>query len=270
MKVTLISYTPDAKEVLIFTKNTRLRMTGLGLEEIKSWPEEKKDAELAYMRGTIQSSWEFCDYMFQIEDVTRAFTHQLVRHRVGVSFAQQAQRAVDMQGFTYDTGPSIADGGHRQNVYNLGMRHIDQVYSDLLEDGANSQDARGILPTNIHTNICMKINMRALHEMSLKRLCVKAQGMFQDFARMAIARVIEVHPWAADFMKVQCAWNGTCLFPTFPVSDCPVKSIVYDPTTTEAYGGGHPGTLVQIEDRWRTVRAEAQPVIVADLPKVAE
>ena len=40
MKVSLISYTQDAIEILIFTKNTRLRMAPAGLDEIKSWPEE--------------------------------------------------------------------------------------------------------------------------------------------------------------------------------------------------------------------------------------
>jgi thymidylate synthase ThyX len=83
VNVTLINYTPDALETLIFTKNTRLRMSATGLDEIREWPEEKKAKELEYMKNTIQSSWEFVDYVFLISDVTRAFTHQLVRHRVG-------------------------------------------------------------------------------------------------------------------------------------------------------------------------------------------
>ena len=50
--------------------------------------------------------------VFMIEGVTRAFTHQLVRHRVGTSFAQQTQRAVDMsEGFDYlATGGCDKDG----------------------------------------------------------------------------------------------------------------------------------------------------------------
>lgn len=260
MNVSLLCCTPDALEVLLFTKGTRLRMSATGLAEIKAWPEEKKLKELAYMLGTIQSSWEFVDYVFMIEGVSRAFTHQLVRHRVGTSFAQQAQRAVNMSDFEYITGPSIMADKERRTEYRDIMEQLSNRYADLLDMGANPQDARGVLPTNISTNIVFKANLRTLHDMALKRLCVKAQGEFQDVMRAIVAEVNRVHPWTRAMLKVECAWNGTCLFPTFPVSDCPVKPLVFDPETGEAYGGGKPASLPIIEERWRTVRAEAQPV----------
>lgn len=247
MKVTLINVTPDALETLIFTKNTRLRMSALGIEEVKAWTPEQKQAELDYMRDTIQSGWEFVDYVFVIEEVTRAFTHQLVRHRVGTSFAQQAQRAVDMSGFTYETGPSITEypvsdypgrEGFNQakGVYDETMEYINQGYQSLVAMGVKGQDARGVLPTNIHTNIVFKANLRTLHDMALKRLCVKAQGEFQEVFRALVAEVVRVHPWAAAFLRVQCAWNGTCLFPRLPVEECEVKPFVYDHRTGQAYG----------------------------------
>lgn len=275
MKVTLINHTPDALETLIFTKSTRLKMAATGLAEIKAWPEERKLAELAYMLGTIQSSWEFIDYIFLIEGVTRAFTHQLVRHRAGTSFAQQAQRAVDMSDFEYiTTGPmNLRDDPppteyewDAAGVYCMAMEGIRQAYNKLSEMGVPAQDARGILPTNISTNICFKANLRTIHDMGLKRLCVKAQGEFQNVFRALKAEVVRVHPWAEQMIKVQCAWDGTCLFPTFPVADCPVKKFVFDPKTGEAYGGGKVSPLPVIEQVWRDVRAEAQP----GLPKEAQ
>ena len=42
--------------------------------------DEQKEEELKYVFGTIGSSWEFVDYIFLITDVSRAFTHQAVRH----------------------------------------------------------------------------------------------------------------------------------------------------------------------------------------------
>ena len=83
MKVKLVNYTQDAKDLLIFTKNTRLLNVEDAYQEIKDWPEDKKQAELDYMLQTIKSSWEFVDYTFEIRDVTRAFTHQFVRTRTG-------------------------------------------------------------------------------------------------------------------------------------------------------------------------------------------
>ncbi len=262
MKVTLINYTPDALETLLFTRSTRLQMSQEGFEEVKKWPLAKAMEELEKLRNTIQSSWEFIDYIFTIEDVTRAFTHQLVRHRVGTSFAQQAQRAVDMSGFTYETGPSIEQGAGLA-TYQSAMEIIKSAYHHLVHhDHANPQDARGVLPTNIHTNITFKANLRTLHDMGLKRLCVKTQGEFQNVFRAIREEVINVHPWAKDFIKVNCAWSGTCCFPTFPVDDCYVKRFVHNPLTPGiAYDGGAPAELDKIEGIWEENRSEAQPIV---------
>jgi flavin-dependent thymidylate synthase len=266
MKVTLINYTPDALETLLFTKSTRLKMSTTGIEEIKAWPAEKKQAELDYMLGTIQSSWEFVDYIFLIEGVTRAFTHQLVRHRAGTSFAQQAQRAVDMRDFEYITTGKLKDGPLGAIAYHRAMSDIKDAYDEMMEYGVPAQDARGVLPTNIATNICFKANLRTIHDMGLKRMCVKAQGEFQDVFRALKEEIVKVHPWAEQMIKVQCAWDGTCLFPSYPVEDCPVKKYVYDPKTGASYGGLTPASLPVIEQVWRDNRAEAQP----GLPKEAK
>lgn len=258
MRVSLVSYTRDAVELLIFTKSTRLKMSPGLLAEITAMTPEKKQAELDYMRGTIQSSWEFVDFVFLIEGVSRAFTHQLVRHRHN-SYAQQAQRAVDMTDFAYVTGPSIELNESNKIIYDETMADLSEVYKTLVALGANKQDARGVLPTNIATNIIVKANLRSLHDMALKRLCVKAQGEAQDVFRAMVAAVLEVYPQFKDWLKVWCATYGTCCFPTFPVSDCPVKPIVYDPVTQQAYGRGRPGSLERIEAVHGEMRAEAQP-----------
>lgn len=266
MKITLINHTPDAVSILLFTRSTRLKLGPGGFDEVKNWPTDKKIDELEKLRNTIQSSWEFIDYIFCIEDVTRAFTHQLVRHRIGTSFAQQTQRSVDMGDFTYLTGDSIKRNfeegyNHVEDIYEDGMLHIKQTYHKLIEKEVNPQDARGILPTNIHTNIIFKANLRTLHDMGLKRLCVKTQGEFQNVFRAIVREVVEVHPWAKDFIKVNCAWNGTCCFPTFPVKDCPAKAHVFDPITLKSYGGWAPSSLNYIEALWNDNLTEIQPKI---------
>ena len=68
MKVKLISYTNDAVNVLLFTKNTRLMNDEDAYEKISKWEWEQKQAELDYMLKTIKSSWEFVDYTFDIRD----------------------------------------------------------------------------------------------------------------------------------------------------------------------------------------------------------
>ena len=117
-------------------------------QEIKDWPEEKKQEELDYMLKTIKSSWEFVDYTFEIRDVTRAFTHQFVRNRLG-SYAQQSQRTVDMEGFGYYTPPAILEEPRAKELYDDAMKEINQAYQRLREY-VPAEDARGVLPTNIH------------------------------------------------------------------------------------------------------------------------
>jgi len=267
MRVSLLNCTPYALETLLMTKSTRLKMSGSSLDDVIHWDEARKMKELAYMLGTIKSSWEFVDYIFLIEDVSRAFTHQLVRHRVGTAFAQQAQRVVNMSDFDYVTTGTIRDDqtGDLQDQYNVTMTNINDGYQELLALGANPQDARGVLPTNICTNIIFKANLRTLHQMCGERLCVKAQGEFQDVMREIRKTIISVHPWTEPMLRVYCATNGVCCFPSY--HECPIQPGVFNPDTGLRYDlavscGGMPipaYTKQDIHDLWEVTRAEAQP-----------
>lgn len=222
MKVSLFDYTGNetanpadyAATRLIFTKSTRLNMSPGLLDEIKAWPYEKKMDELTYMANTVPSSWEFCDYSFIIEGVTRAFTHQLVRTRTA-SYAQQAMRVLDMgsgPGWSYATGPTIDNtpcvdydvgmpDSSKVEVYRSAMEDIDHAYKRLIASGVAVQDARGLLPTNILTNICMKLNMRNFIDLAKKRSSSRVQDEYRSVIEEMKARVLEVHPWTAVFMN---------------------------------------------------------------------
>jgi flavin-dependent thymidylate synthase len=217
MKVELISYTPDALTLLLRTKNTRLTHG----EDPASWTEEKRREHLEYMRDTIKSSWEFVDYTFNIEGVTRAFTHQLVRTRTG-SYAQQAMRVVDARGQEVVVPPSVMARRTAVDQWHFGIEGMMDAYGWMIDNGVPAQDARGILPTNITTNIMAKFNLRTLHEMAKLRLCTRTQGEYQDVFRAMRGEVIKVHPWAEEFLEVFCVAHGTCCFPRYGKAECPV------------------------------------------------
>ena len=198
MKVQLISYTDDAVNLLLFTKNTRLMNDDDAYSQIAEWPNEKKQEELDYMLQTIRSSWEFIDYTFNIRDVSRGFTHQFVRTRQA-SYAQQSQRTVDMSGFGYYTPPRIAENEVAKALYDQAMKDINDSYQALREI-VPAEDARGVLPTNIHTNIVAKFNLRTLSEMAKSRLSPRAQGEYQEVFKLMVSEVVAVHPWAEPFL----------------------------------------------------------------------
>lgn len=200
MKVTLMNFTPNAREMLVFTKSTRLNVTPGLMDVIKMYDEKKLQKELDYMVDTIKSSWEFVDATFCIEGVSRGFTHQFVRNRLG-SYAQQTMRILDMGDFDYITGPSIAGDERLQAMYDAAMAQISVVYKELIKSGAKIEDARGILPTNISTNIIAKFNLRALSQMMLSRASNRTQDEYRQVLDAMYAAVVEAEPWCASFLR---------------------------------------------------------------------
>lgn len=275
MKVTLIRYDADALDLLVATKQTRLSFESDSLAEIRDWPHERKLKELNYMLGTIESSWEFADYVFLITGVSRAFTHQFVRTREG-SYAQQSQRTVDMSGFEYLATGALGEEGApvirrtesepRDGVpgeYDISMMEIDSAYRELVARGIPPQDARGLLPTNVATAIVGKFNLRTLSHMAGLRLCTRTQGEYQDVFRAMRAAVVAVHPWAEPFLRVHCARHGVCAFPHY--EECPIKGPVFNPDTGRRWEDSDesarrlPATRAEIQESWVQLRYEAKP-----------
>lgn len=235
MQVKLINYTQNALETLLYTKNTRLQAEA-SIEDVVAWSEEKKLKELDYMLKTIQSSWEFVDYTFEITGVSRAFTHQLVRTRDG-SYAQQSQRTVDMSdsfdfvmpdnmdNYNIEMHGSFLDRGEEflQNV----VDGIKSNYRMMVDSGVPPQDARSILPTNTATNIIAKFDLRTLSHMAKTRLCTRTQGEYQKIFKAMKAEVVKVHPWAEKFIRVYCSAVGVCQFPNY--KECPIKPDIFNP-----------------------------------------
>jgi len=211
MKVTLLEFTGKgsanetwrAADLLIFTKSTRLTMSPGLMDDIASWSQERKLQELEYMANTIPSSWEFVTYDFLIEGVTRAFTHQFVRTRTN-AYAQQTMRVLDVSegwGWDYLTGPSIAEDSKRDFDYEVAMKVIDNTYKGLIKDGAKIEDARGVLPTNILTNIVCHTSLRTMAETAQKRSSPRTQGEYRDVLEAMKLEILKVHPWVNLFFE---------------------------------------------------------------------
>jgi flavin-dependent thymidylate synthase len=207
MKVSLVDYTGAgtsdpasyAASVLIFTKNTRLLMSPALLTEILSWSHPRKMKELEYMAHTLPSSHEFVHFTFLIEGVTRAFTHQLVRTR-NASYAQQAMRILNVKGWEYDTGPTIQACDPCLDRYKEAMNDIATAYDYLIEHGAAVEDARGVLPTNILTNIVMGINMRNFVALIKKRSGPRIQSEYRGVLDQMKDLTTGIYPWLSLFI----------------------------------------------------------------------
>lgn len=199
MKVTLIDWQPDAADKLIFTKQTRLNMSATLMDEIREWPWERKEQELEYIANTIRSSHEFVSYTWLIEDVSRAFTHQFVRSRLG-SFAQQSMRINDMADYKFVMPKRLQGATAIQDRIDMHNRLTKTCYRQLRERNIAPEDARSILPTNIATNIVARFNLRAFADLATSRAGGRTQDEYRDVVNGMIDVVLEVHPWASMFI----------------------------------------------------------------------
>jgi len=206
MKVRLIDYTGKgqahdyAARLLIFIKNTRLSQSEEELDRVMN---QLSGAEMAQqlpeIAMTIRSSWEFINYTWMITGVTRAMTHQFVRSR-HASFAQQAQRVADMSDFEALMPETVSNNGEAE-LWNSMMDRIRGAYQKFRNVGIPAQDARGILPTNVLTNIIAQFNLRAFAELVGKRENIRAQGEYAEVVRLMKEEVLNVHDWALPFLE---------------------------------------------------------------------
>ena len=206
MKVTLIDYTgidhPDplyAARLLVYTKSTRLTQGEETRNKIASMSVETLMDELDYVANTIRSSWEFISYTWEVIGVTRAYTHQQVRSRHG-KYAQQAQRVVDMSSFETLMPQTVIDKG-RTAIWKDVVSRIADGYRTLAADGVPAQDCRGLLPTNVLTNIIVNFDLRNFADLCGKRENLRAQGEYADVVRAMKAEVLRVHPWTKSFLE---------------------------------------------------------------------
>ena len=203
-KVSMIWFTGKGNEdeqyyaarLLAYTKNTRLQMTPDGFDRFMNMPKEQLDKELLYMSNTIPSSWEFVDVIFSINNVTRACAQQITRTRTA-SFAMQSQRVTDMSEVSYHIPESVCD----KEDYSFRMRSSIENYQEAVAEGETLEDARGLLPINVHCNIIAKYNLRSLVDLLRARDSIRVQGEYQSVARQMRDAVFEVWPWARPFFE---------------------------------------------------------------------
>jgi len=185
-----------AARILAYTKNTRLQMTPEGWEEFRQMPIEQLQKELLYMSNSIPSSWEFADVTFAINDVTRACAQQITRTRTA-SYAMQSQRVTDMRAASWH----VPDSVRSKSMYNFKMKSNILNYKLSLDSGESMEDARGLLPMNIHCNLIAKYNLRSLVELLRARDSLRVQGEYSLIAQAMRAEVFKIWPWAEPFFE---------------------------------------------------------------------
>jgi thymidylate synthase (FAD) len=144
-------------------------------------------------------------FEFGIAGVSRAFSHQFVRHRMGISFEQQSQRYVTFKGgeFPYTVPESVKKAG-MEDEYNAAFDDVAELYDKLIAKGVPAEDARFVLPNATNTNFKVTVNFLEFLHIADLRLCTRAQWEFRKVVAMMRAEIMRKFPELARYVRPKC------------------------------------------------------------------
>lgn len=189
MKVELVAYTPNPVE-------TCGRAGGI------CHAKEEKEDYGAFVRRIVtlghESVIEHAVFTFRVDGVSRALTHQWVRHRI-CSFSQRSQRMVNESeaGFVFPLMDYLDPVTQIEATYLMGesFKRSQSRYNHLLVLGVKKEDARYVLPNACETAMYWTVNARALRNFFKLRLSKHAQW---EIRAMACKMFDLVWPIAGD------------------------------------------------------------------------
>ncbi len=219
-RVVLFRMTPDPTgAVAAAAKLCYASDTSKVLKE--SGAENEKFVNRLFALGHL-SPVEHAVFTFYVEGVSRAMTHQLVRHRLA-SYSQRSQRYVAHDSFDYVIPPSLkgrkirVDGREidaveyfKQTMEVLAERYR-QLNQALGASGEESnQDARYVLPNACETKIFVTMNARELLHFFGERLCLRAQWEIREVAEQMLILVRKEFPAVFSKAGPKCIPLGRC------------------------------------------------------------
>ena len=216
MKVTLVEPPAAQVELISWTGNavsTIAKVTrtyeGVLSSDDSSFTYEASVLE-QLQKTELQGPLEMIHFVWLIKDVTRAFTHQLVRYRVGTSFAQESLRFSNKSAEA-KVLCTLPAGYRGWEIYRLSIVHALTAYSELISEGIPVEDARGLLPTNILTSIFFDCSLRTLIHIWAQRMCHQAQvGEWQT----VLQQMKQLMPDSrlAELLTMPCQRGLPCTF----------------------------------------------------------
>ncbi|UCE46070.1 MAG: FAD-dependent thymidylate synthase [Methanobacteriota archaeon] len=207
MKVTLINHTENPDRICAAAAQSCYSEKGASeLFDATSNDRARNMIDKVVSMGHL-SVVEHAHFTFSVEGVSRALTHQLVRHRIA-SYSQQSQRYVSMEKAEYVIPPKIADDEMAKAAFTKAMDEAWRVYRDLSK-AVPKEDARYVLPNACHTNITLTMNARELWHLFRLRCCRRAQWEIRLMAWMMLAEAKRVAPILFSNAGPGC-YRGAC------------------------------------------------------------
>jgi len=216
LKVVLLSSSPDPERAVATA--ARNCYSPRDVETIdENWTQPEIEAMVARVRDAGHlSTFEHTMFTFGVSGVSRALTHQLVRHR-HMSYEQKSQRYIKVKGqFDFITPPSIAARPEIKAKYDVLMGQIAEFYAEALAAGTPAEDARALL------------------DFFTLRTCNNAQWEIRELAFAMLRLAKRAAPALFVRAGATCV-RGYCNEPNGP--ECPRYIVVKNPVAVRRRAG---------------------------------
>ncbi len=191
MHVKLLAYTPEPE--LVCAKAMRACRTKQPACQLELSREDvarliRNARKLGHL-----SVLEHASFTFSVSGISRACSHQLVRHRMA-SYSQQSHRAVAVARSDVVVPPSVHRNSKSLELFQKSMDDSFNSFNELLKRGIRLEDARYVLPNALMTNITVTMNARELLHFFRLRLASSAQWEIRELARRMLQEVKKIAP----------------------------------------------------------------------------
>jgi len=209
MKVTILRHTPDPEGAVALA--ARLCYADELPEDLAERLTPETTARLIERLRALghESPFEHATFSFAVSGVSRALTHQLVRHRIA-SYSQRSQRYVSEEAFEYATPPKIARSPEAAQIYHEAVEASRRAYASLIALGVTREDARYLLPSACHSAIIVTMNARSLINFFRLRCCGRAQWEIRWLAYRMLKEARRVAPGLFKNCGPTCVTHGYC------------------------------------------------------------
>ncbi len=222
LSVKLLASTPDALSLIYasFRQCYHAGFVGDLWEKLMAGevPAQKQaDFVERIMLSGHESPIEHVSFTFAIEGVSRALTHQLVRHRIA-SYSQQSQRYVgEGADFDFIMPPAVARIPEARERFEAFIKEAGRAYADIQEilkangrEKKANEDARFVLPNAAESKIVVTMNCRSLLHFFELRCCMRAQWEIRALADRMLALSREALPVIFASAGAKCERLGYC------------------------------------------------------------
>ncbi len=207
--VVLLACTSDPEKII--THAARTCYTNDTIADLEKKVEIDAEKRESFIKKLIESGHlsplEHASYTFGVEGISRACSHQLVRHRLA-SYSQKSQRYVNEKQFECILPETIKNAG-LENEFKSIMEYLQNKYNEFKKAGVPAEDARFILPNACETKIIVTMNIRELLHVFNQRCCNKAQWEIRNLAREMYKLVLPTAPNIFKYAGPNCV-IGNC------------------------------------------------------------